>query len=473
MISSALYQELVPDARSFKRTEADPPKTSLWKSRLETGAFLKLAPTALQHPELISTYKGTIENLLFAFPKFALAEPESVAAYQSVISALRTGTKFVIVHHPDGKPVIESWFTDAGHDLASVTFVELPDYVMFTDWAEDAYVSLRDSGTGVHYLMEPWEFKRAGDALIADAVEENTATVASQAPLIFQGGNCLVTDRHWLLGKDYFADSIDTVQGPRAPVSIPQGEDVSDFVKRLFKDYVDEQRELLVVGTDKPIPIAAMRGIVEHGAYFLDLPSGGAGTFQPIFHIDMFLTPFSEDANGRLRFLVGDPTLADLILGTSSPYSLPDIYDKIAADLTAAGFAVTRNPIVHRAVNSRSFTVKQLVDIAAKPGNEDLVAAVKELKVAGAMANDQVTVREWHHITWNNCLVEASVSEGKHVYLPTFGYGANADLQAIDAHMKQLWEGFGFTVHLLGDFNSFAERQGVVHCIKKYLSRSN
>jgi hypothetical protein len=41
----------------------------------------------------------------------------------------------------------------------------------------------------------------------------------------------------------------------------------------------------------------------------------------------------------------------------------------------------------------------------------------------------------------------------------------------IDRHMAQLWEGLGFEVHLLGDFNSFARRQGVVHCIKKYLRR--
>jgi hypothetical protein len=37
--------------------------------------------------------------------------------------------------------------------------------------------------------------------------------------------------------------------------------------------------------------------------------------------------------------------------------------------------------------------------------------------------------------------------------------------------MKTLWESLGFTVHQLGDFNPFAERQGVVHCIKKYIQR--
>jgi hypothetical protein len=38
---------------------------------------------------------------------------------------------------------------------------------------------------------------------------------------------------------------------------------------------------------------------------------------------------------------------------------------------------------------------------------------------------------------------------------------------------KALWEESGFTVHLLGDFNPFARRQGVVHCIKKYLRRGD
>jgi hypothetical protein len=43
----------------------------------------------------------------------------------------------------------------------------------------------------------------------------------------------------------------------------------------------------------------------------------------------------------------------------------------------------------------------------------------------------------------------------------------------IDAHMTSLWQGLGFEVHALADFNSFARRQGVVHCIKKYLRRGD
>lgn len=79
--------------------------------------------------------------------------------------------------------------------------------------------------------------------------------------------------------------------------------------------------------------------------------------------------------------------------------------------------------------------------------------------------------RDWYHVTWNNCLVENSAEVGRHVYLPTFGHGVNADLAVIDEWTERFWSARGFTVHLLADFTPFAERQGVVHCIKKYLAR--
>ena len=45
--------------------------------------------------------------------------------------------------------------------------------------------------------------------------------------------------------------------------------------------------------------------------------------------------------------------------------------------------------------------------------------------------------------------------------------------EPIKAFFARLWEGLGFDVHSLADFNSFARRQGVVHCIKKYLRRGD
>jgi hypothetical protein len=93
--------------------------------------------------------------------------------------------------------------------------------------------------------------------------------------------------------------------------------------------------------------------------------------------------------------------LADSLLGRSSPFALGDVYETIAEQLRGEGFTVHRNPLVHQPTEGRRFTVDELRDLAQQPGNEDLGAAVDELRAAGA--STAVTARSWHHITWNNC----------------------------------------------------------------------
>jgi hypothetical protein len=468
MVSESIYRQLVPDSPLHRRTDRDPVSDSSWE-RYESLRSAAPPTPGLTDPRLHSTWQGRIEQILFAFPAGAVEDPESVTAYRSVIGALRPGTEFVVVHSASAREVVEEWFRAAGHTDA-VTFVPLPDYVSFTDWAEAAYVALADAIDDTRYLMEPWEFQRAGDALIADAVEEYTDIRASQAPLIFQGGNCLIGDDFWFLGTDYYADSIALLQRGRAPVSLPDGADVDAAVRQLFHDYVEAGRRLTLIGTSKPIAVPDYRGRREGDEYFLDLPSGGTGAFQPIFHIDMFVTLVGRE-DDRFVVLVGDPSQADDLLGTTSPYGLADVYDRIAATLSAAGFDVRRNPLVHRSTPAQTLSMAELRTIADREKDAALIQAVRELAAAGARDSTPVTVRDWHHITWNNCLVENSTGEGRHVYLPTFGHGTESDLAAVDQFMVELWQGLGFEVHQLADFNSFARRQGVVHCIKKYLRR--
>ena len=467
------FRLLVPDAPLHGRTDGDVYSTAALERRARAASAMREVRPGLQLPSLISSCDGSIDTVLFAFPKYGVEDRDLAAAYQSVIAALRVGTRFLVVHHRGGYESIAGWFTGAGHPADNVTYVPMPDYVSFTDWAEDGYVALTDTADGSAYLMEPWEFLRAGDALIADAVADYSAIEAAQAPLIFQGGNCLIGPGLWLLGKDYFADSLELLYGSRAPVDIPTGVDPDRFVRQVFADYVDAQRELIVVGTGKAIPVRDYYGTREGENYFLEIAGNGAGTFQPIFHIDMFLTVLGSNADGQCDVLVGSPRLADERLGTSSPFALDEVYDAIARDLAGAGLTVHRNPLVHRATPGRSLTVAELKQIASEPGDEPLQVAVEELVSAGASDATAVTVRAWHHVTWNNCLVENSETHGKHVYLPTFGHGANSDLKPLDDQMKGTLESFGYTVHLLGDFNKFARRQGVVHCIKKYLDRGN
>jgi hypothetical protein len=475
MTNDRLLRDLVPDLPAYRRTEGDRVTIPGWEQRATVTPWLMdvtIAP-GLQRPSLISSFAGTIEQLLFALPSYALADQALVAGYRSVIGALRHGTRFVVVHHdtPEARASLQAWFRTAGHADEAVEYVALPEYVGFTDWAEDAYVALRDAADDSRYLMEPWEFHRAGDALLAEAVAELGGLRAAQAPLVFQGGNCLIGDTFWLLGKDYFADSVDLVSGSRPPINVPSGTTPDAFVRRVFRDYVDHERELILLGTTKPIPLRSYYGRREGTTYFLDVPAEGAGTFQPIFHIDMFVTLAGRGADGRFHVRVGSPRLGANLLGTSAPYALDDVYDGIAADLAKRDMVVTRNPLVHRATLGGSRTLDDLRRRAAEPDGEALRPAIDELARAGASGATPIRIRQWHHVTWNNCLVEVSGRVGKHVYLPTFGHGDQRDLAAVDQAMIAIWEADGFQVHQLADFNAFARRQGVVHCIKKYLAR--
>jgi hypothetical protein len=65
---------------------------------------------------------------------------------------------------------------------------------------------------------------------------------------------------------------------------------------------------------------------------------------------------------------------------------------------------------------------------------------VRELAAAGAEDPTPVTVRDRHHITWNNCLVESSDTVGRHAYLPTYGHGDDADLALVDRHMTRTFQ---------------------------------
>jgi hypothetical protein len=476
MLSPTLFHFLVPDAPLHRRTDRDERPSARISDRADSEKFLKeiVVRPGLEKPTLVSSFAGAIKSILFAFPHFAVTDPELAPAYRSVIAALRHGTRFVVVHNGPDREAIAQWFASAGHPKDAVVYVALPEYVSFTDWAEDGYVAVTDANSGHAYLVEPWEFWRSGDALIADAVDDHTSVRSTQAPLIFQGGNSLVGDRFWLLGKDYFADSTSLLQRKRPPLRIPDGQTPEQFVRRLFSDYLDCQRQLIVVGTDKPIPIRSIYGTREGDRYFLDLPTEGVGTFQPIFHIDMLITLLGPLSGAQFEVMVGEPALADRQLGTRSPFALSDVYDGVARQLTDAGCKVHRNPLVHWPTPGRQQSLAELVELSNRPDNEALIPAVKELAAAGARDETRVTTRSWHHITWNNCLVENSAKHGRHVYLPTFGHGDMSRLSVIDDHMADLWKNkLGFEVHKLADFNVFARRQGVVHCIKKYLERGD
>ena len=418
-----------------KRTDADFSLMDLRRKSLDHLFKLDLAPPRPEKPSLVSSCVGRIERILLTIPDYAARS--MAAAYKSLLTQLPPYTYLVVATHEKALPIVEKWLADAKLTDRAEVFV-IGDHLHFSVWAEDGYVVSKDQATGKTYFVEPFSFPRYGDGLIADFAAGATDLESTQSPLYFQGGNVLIGDDFFFIGADYPANSIGytAASGHLLP---PPGTNVADFIRGLYNDYLDHDRKLLYIASSIAVPEQSKRSTVINGEQWTEYLYAGnkSGTVQPLFHIDMFVTLVGRAPNGKFRVLVGDPAMAaDVLNEKVSPYAMKEVFDNIAKGLGNAGFEVQRNPL---------------------PLVYEDDTAKKE--------------RFWYFATSNNCLVQNSQSDGKIVWLPTYGYGHWKKLKATDAANKKIWEDLGFEVRQLDDFHPFAANLGAVHCIKKYLKR--
>jgi hypothetical protein len=477
MGSKALFLEAFPSPDLRPRTMGDPkPAVPVHALRKLSRAFSMVESvrgrTPLTKPSLISTYEGAIKTLLLSIPSYVHDDPAYEIGYTSLLATLPVGTTFVVVHHVSSASKTKAMFLAAKHD-PNCTYVPMPDHVNFTVWAEDAYVGATDELSGDTYLLEPLEFLRSGDALIADYVEDNTTVRNLQTPLIFQGGNCLVGDDFWLMGMDYALDTIN--RSAQYGAIDPEGKTLDqllDWVKSMFKKHVDAKRELHLVGTKKHLPDRRRPVATKEGNdVILDFAYDGIGDGQPIFHIDMFVSLLGRIAGGKFLIAVGSPKLASQALGQPQyKYGLDEAFDDIADDLQARGFAVDRVPLPLANRSGRDVSLAG-IEKAYSDDPELARALVAELRGLSAKDSTKIKTRHWYFATASNCLVQRSASAGDAVWLPTYGHGNNAALATIDNEVAKFWKSHNFSVNLLGDFHAFAQALGAVHCIKKYLER--
>jgi len=244
-----------------------------------------------------------------------------------------------------------------------------------------------------------------------------------------------------------------------------------------FQDNVEASRTLIAVGTSKKVWGSAPVPTREGDRFFLDYIRGTGGG-QPIFHIDMFITLVGRDGNGRFRVMVGSPRRAAEI--ANRPFhpglAMQAAFDDIADLLEARGFEVIRNPLpqVHTAGAAHPLSMIREHARSFPRGDERTAwtAIVDELTALGAGDDTLVESRRWYFATANNCLVQTAADGGNVVLLPTYGHAPFDWLRAVDAEMRRLWTDLGYEVRELANFHPFAESLGAVHCIKKYLERS-
>jgi hypothetical protein len=418
-----------------RRTKGDLSAEALERQSFGRAILADRVQPKPRQPSLVPTADGIMAELLLTIPAYAsedAANPLGVV-YRDLLQQLPKTLAITVMTHERVARTVEQWLADAGYPDAAL--VEVPDHLHFSIWAEDGYVIVSDGASAKRYFVEPYEFPRYGDALIAEFVSHATPLDTTQAPLYFQGGNVLIGDDFYFIGADYPANSLRYVNS----VIIPNaGEQPAAVVRRLYTEYLDAKRTLHYIGSTIPVPEERQRQIQIGGQRWTEYLYLGnrPGTVQPLFHIDMFITLAGRDSAGRYRVFVGDPSMAARTLGVPLwPHAMQEVFDNIATYLKNSGFAVHRNPL-------------PLVYV------------------------DDTTTRErfWYFATANNALVQITKTT-KDVWLPSYGFGNWTSLKGTDDENKQIWETLGFTVHMLGDFHPFAENLGAVHCIKKYLAR--
>jgi hypothetical protein len=419
--------------------------------------------TALVTTRLTSSFAGPLRKLLLAIPNYAADEPPLAAVYKKLRKSLPSYTHFVILTHRSARAKVARWFRDKAHSPCSrCRIIAVPDEIGFSIWAEDPYVTGTDPlGRGV--LVDPLKFERNSDSLISSFVAREAGMTRVTSPLIFQGGNVLVGDDFYLVGSDYLHDALDKLAADQNLVS---GNGTSmPMLRRIVRtEFLDASRTVHFIGVEKPLPekherTTRVRGPHGYAPVVESVYNGNrAGTLQPLFHIDMFVTLAGREADGRFRILVGDPRLAAKILGTKlPPHAMATAFDEIAARIAKhrREFVVTRNPLPCIYLD-----YKALPDPPRNP------------KPGGPKTSTKKIVkRYWYFATANNALVENAGPRRRRVWLPSYGYRIWESLRATDDANRKIWEDLGFEVTMLPNFHGFAENLGAVHCIKKYLER--
>jgi hypothetical protein len=422
-----------------RRTSSDLSPEANIKVVYAKAILEKMITPGPKNPSLISSAHGSISHLLLTIPAYAVRPVGGLAnpianAYKGLLGKLPKTVAFTVVTHAATEQTVADWFKIAGQHKTEI--LAIPDHLHFSVWAEDGYVVARDTTTNDTFFIEPFEFPRYADGLVADFVSNGTSLSHTQAPLYFQGGNVLIGDDFFFIGADYPSNSLKYINKVIVPAA---GEKPVDTVHRLYGEYMDVTRKLAYVGSTIPVPSETGRPIMIDGEQWTEVLYMGnkPGTLQPLFHIDMFITLAGRDAAGDYQLVIGDPSLAAKTLGIPVwPHAMQEVFDNVASNLRKAGFKVIRNPLPLAYV-------------------DDPVA--KE--------------RLWYFATANNALVQIGSTGEKSIWLPAYGFGNWSSLTATDQANVKIWEALGFNATLLADFHPFAENLGAVHCIKKYLAR--
>ena len=391
-----------------------------------------LAPSKTR---LISDANGKIEVILLTLPPYYDQKNPDIPvdpAHEHHLLRLLTHLskhkrKYVIHCHASQTKTVKRWFRKLNIPSSSYTLsISVFNYSI---WAQDAYVSLRNGSEKI-ILGESVCFTRDHDMSVADdlAIQANVKVI--QSHLYFQGGNIIQAGDYAIVGKDYIMENL--------------GRMFMETEKKVIKEFRRFfDRDLIVVGTGDIIPKNHRQSL-------------GGGIFQPIFHVDMYISPTGlRNASGKELVFVGSPKLARQIMKEPSPDSDHDGYFDETARQLKQYFRVKRLPLLPTLFQSK-----------------------------------EMETPRHYYLSYNNVLVENYGSEknpSRHVFMPSYTasvkqflnepfitryHGEESKYRLLDEAAEKIWEREGFTVYRIDGVEDLAMNWGSVHCITKALKRS-
>ncbi|MDO5970023.1 hypothetical protein Q4Q35_09395 [Flavivirga aquimarina] len=391
---------------------------------------------------LVSDENGRVSDILLTVPPYYDPNSPNILVNpmdkRHLISLIRlmfnadNNRHFTMLCHSYQLEEVENWFDEIGIENSRFSLnISVFDYSI---WAQDAYVALKDENNNT-IICEGVLFPRADDHSIADDISAQTSNSTYQSYLFFQGGNILEIGDYVFIGKDYIIENLGRAH-------LETEKKVLDAFENLLG------KPVISVGRDELIEEG-------HRRYL------GGGYFQPIFHIDMYITPTGKKNHlDKDIILVGSPKLGRLAIGEVSKPNDFDIYfDEVETQLSNY-FEVRRIPILPSYIHH-----------LIRNDKGDIVREVKR----------------YYYLSFNNAIVE-NYEEESNVYLPSFSqdvqwYLNNPDVieyqgeinqrVSLDNAAKKVWEDLEFKVHQMDGLEDLAIGWGSVHCITKTLSRSS
>lgn len=380
---------------------------------------------------IVPTSHGRIEDLLLTVPyKYQndqiVVDQRHERHYKALIAGLGDNRTYTVVCHPNTAQQIRAWFTELAN--VTVNLVFSPRF-RYSIWGQDAYVAVLDD-QGAKILAEGVSFPRSEDMTIADDVAAQTKVAVLQSYLYFQGGNVLGGPTKTLIGADY-------IWRNTTRASLETEAKVLDSFKKLFKT------DIVVLGGKKS------------GDYYWheDGVLSGYG-FQPIFHIDMYVTPTGVTGqSGKEIVLLGRPKKAHEITGKWAEIS--DYNDSRFDEF----FEETEQQL------AQHFEVQHL----------PLLLTYGDLK-------GKASKKDYYILSFNNVVIENYKDNGmdkRNVILTTYAedsteYGTDSAIRRdLEQAAEAIWSNLGYTVHKMDGMEELAYGLGSVHCITKDLKRSS